>query len=437
MNEEIDEYDVYHQDFTTVSDWEIFIARIEEILNDWHLKKSNIVNCQYDSTTKWLKKSEEIVFNGLQFTISYHMLEPITPLNTTDETSSKSPLRKSFLDVIFDANKNFMDDIDKEPFPVSTWFGLKQYVMLFPQNPLVEESYIRIIMSSLNIAFANVDCGVPLFLKIREHWQQCYLGIFEDNELKTSFDSIHLKRTPNQCCYLNGLISLFKGKIASPVPLSLLEISAQFSYELKHFPSFAWKKTYIEDEIFIEKDGKICIELPFGEDQNPIKSVMLQCSWPRFLENTLVETATSTDFNPLMAPLWKVFVKMRDDFDCLLSDSISRLLDLFGSDQLLMDILGLSRSLGLVNPLHKITEAPITISKLVKAAIGSSSSSNASEFKGPISDDLLMSVLYYIFPDAVEEEANDYSKNMEVEPKQVGYSILYNFHYKNSYLYSP
>lgn len=40
MNEEIDEFEIYHQDFTTASEWEVFIARLEEILNEWSLSKS-------------------------------------------------------------------------------------------------------------------------------------------------------------------------------------------------------------------------------------------------------------------------------------------------------------------------------------------------------------------------------------------------------------
>lgn len=35
MNVELDETEFYHQDFTTATDWEVFIARLEEIIYEW------------------------------------------------------------------------------------------------------------------------------------------------------------------------------------------------------------------------------------------------------------------------------------------------------------------------------------------------------------------------------------------------------------------
>jgi Rab3 GTPase-activating protein catalytic subunit len=36
-NIEID--DIYHHDFTTTTDWEVFIARLEEIIHEWKLSQ--------------------------------------------------------------------------------------------------------------------------------------------------------------------------------------------------------------------------------------------------------------------------------------------------------------------------------------------------------------------------------------------------------------
>lgn len=422
MNEEIDEYDIYHQDFTTVSDWEVFIARIEEILNDWRLSKLYMQRLKCNYTKKWICKSEEITFQNLGFTLTYHSLEQIVnpEVAHADEQKDeleKKPLSIQLLNGIWDSNRRFMDELDGGPYPVSSWFGLKQYVMLHPYNPLVEENHIKLVMSSVNIAFANTDLGVPFFVKVREHWQQCYLGIFEDKDLRTNFDTIHLKRIPNHCLHLNGLTNLFKGKIGSPVPLGTVQMAAKFSYELRDFDAFSWKRQPFDDIIItVTNDMKKFIILPFGADQNPLRSVLLNVMWPKFVENAVMDSATYSDFDPIMAPIWTVSIEIREDFDCLLSESINRMLDLFRNEQLLMDILGLSRSLGLVNPLNKITEAPITISKLVKAAM---SSANTPDFKGPIYDEMLMSILYYIFPDAVDDITDKYADSLEVEFKQV------------------
>ncbi|XP_028155802.1 rab3 GTPase-activating protein catalytic subunit isoform X2 [Ostrinia furnacalis] len=358
MNEEIDEYDIYHQDFTTVSEWEVFIARLEEILNEWRLPKSKIPKHQ-QFTKKWISKSEEISFQGLKFKLSYHALEPIVGVDNVEESDDKF-LHNELQNGIWDATSHFMDEEDGSPFPVSSWFGLKRYLMVCSELPLVEGSVIKVVMSSINIAFANVDCGVPIFVKIREHWQQNYLGFYEDNEYKSSFDTIHLKRISNQCSHLTGLVSLFKSKIGSPVALDAVVVSTKFSYELKDSDAFIWKKTTHSNE-FLSIDGfdvKKLIELPFGSEKNPISSVLLNAIWPKFRESAIVDSSTFSDIDPIMAPLWTVTLKMR--------------------------------------------------------AMGHGT---VSEFKGPIADDLLMPLLYYIFPDAVEDDTFNYPEQLEVEFK--------------------
>lgn len=434
MNEEIDEYDVYHQDFTTVSEWEVFIARIEEILNEWKLSKSKVTKLSPEYTKKWVCKSENIRLHDLNFTLSYHTLEPVDKLYNTVVAGSKI-LLEDLQNNLWDSTSNFMDDVDGSHFPVSTWYGLKRYLMLCPISPLVEGSYIKLVMSSVNIAFANVDCGVPIFIKIREHWQHCYLGLYEDNEHKISFDTIHLKRISSQCSHLSGLVSLFKSKIASPIALDAVVISAKLSYELKDFETFAWRKMAVTNE-FLSIEGfdvKKLTELPFGCEKNPIYSALLNAIWPKFRESTIVDCSTYSDIDPLMAPHWTIMLKMRDNMNCQLSDTIGKMMDLLDNNNLLMDTLGLSRSLGLMNPLHKITEAPTTISKLVKAAIGQGS--NVSDFKGPIADDLLMPLLYFIFPDAVEDDTYNYPEQLEVQMKQVRQLKIFFNHQNVLYIY--
>lgn len=418
MNEEIDEYDIYHQDFTTVSEWEVFIARIEEILNEWRLSKSTLPKLSGEYTKKWVCKSEEIQFQGNKFVLSYHTLELVKCIENPEYSEGKSILIELH-NGIWESTKHFISDLDGSPFPVSSWYGLKRYIMLFPNNPLVDGNLIKLVMSTANIASANTDCGVPFFVKIREHWQHTYLGFYEDSEYKINFDTIHLKRISNQCSHLSGLVSLFKSKIASPVALDAVVVSTKFSYELKEVDAFAWRKTTQSNE-FLSIDGfdvKKLIELPFGSEKNPIHSVLLNAIWPKFRECAIVDSSTFSEIDPIMAPTWTITLKMRDNFNCQLSETINKIMDLLDNSNLLMDTLGLSKSLGLVNPLHKITEAPITISKLVKAAMGQSR--NMTDFKGPIADDLLMPLLYYVFPDAVEDDSFNYPEQLEVEFKQV------------------
>ncbi|XP_038211262.1 rab3 GTPase-activating protein catalytic subunit [Zerene cesonia] len=417
MNEEIDEYEIYHQDFTTASEWEVFIARLEELMLEWQLSKSKLPKQFLENTKKWITKTEDLKLHGLDFKLTYHALESVKGSGNI-EISDEHTLLKELQDSIWDSTSRFMDDNDGSAFPVSNWFGLKRYIMLCPRSPLVEGSIIKLVMSSVNIAFANADCGVPFFVKIREHWQHTYLGIYEDSDFKINYDTIHLERISNQCSHLSGLVGLFKSKISSPIPLDAVVISVKFSYELKNSDTFAWRQRLQSNE-FLSIDGfdvKKLIEVPFGSENNPIQSALLNAIWPQFRESAIVDSSTFSDIDPLMAPNWTITIKMRTNINCLLSDMIEKVMNLLDNNHLLMDVLGLSKSLGIVNPLHKITEAPITISKLVKAAMRQNTT--VSEFKGPIADDLLMPLLYYVFPDAVESSTFPYPKELDVENKQ-------------------
>lgn len=54
--------DVYHHDFTTASEWEVFIARLEEIMHEWKLshyaksypplKYGDFVNLTWEENTE-------------------------------------------------------------------------------------------------------------------------------------------------------------------------------------------------------------------------------------------------------------------------------------------------------------------------------------------------------------------------------------------------
>ncbi|XP_045512075.1 rab3 GTPase-activating protein catalytic subunit isoform X2 [Pieris brassicae] len=416
MNEEIDEYDIYHQDFTTASEWEVFIARLEEVMQEWHLPTSKLAKQFSDYTKKWLTKTEDIKLHGLDFRLTYHALEPLKGCEETDNTDDHSIL-KDIQNGLWGSTTKFMDDTDGSAFPVSNWFGLKRYLMLCPRSPLVEGSVIKLVMSSVNIAFTNVDCGVPFFVKIRDHWQHTYLGIYEDTDFKVFFDTIHLERISNQCSHLSGLVGLFKSKISSPIPLDAVVISVKFSYELKYSDTFAWRQRLLSNE-FLSIDGfdvKKLIDIPFGLESSPIQSALLNAIWPQFRESAIVDSSTFSDIDPLMAPTWTITIKIHNNIRGQLSDTIERVMQLLENNQLIMDVLGLSKSLGIVNPLHKITEAPITISKLVKAAMRQNTS--VGEFKGPIADDLLMTMLYYVFPDAVASNSYPYPDQLEVENK--------------------
>lgn len=66
MNTEMDDPDVYHQDFTTASSWEEFVDRVEKIIIEWKLNqpKTRPPCKKGDLEGEWDTKTEEINFEG-------------------------------------------------------------------------------------------------------------------------------------------------------------------------------------------------------------------------------------------------------------------------------------------------------------------------------------------------------------------------------------
>lgn len=71
LGEEFDEQDVYHYDFTTASEWEIFIARLEEVFHDWKvshiplkppLKHGELLQSTWETKVDSLKFAGKLIF---------------------------------------------------------------------------------------------------------------------------------------------------------------------------------------------------------------------------------------------------------------------------------------------------------------------------------------------------------------------------------------
>lgn len=204
MNEEIDESEFYHQDFTTASEWEIFIARIEEILNQW---RSEGFTDPLEGAGPWNIKREHLQFANDDFNLFLYRKN--TEKIEEEVNNTKSP---------FDTYYNF-DMFDSrevaEHSCLSRWYGVNDFVVLSaPGNiSIISESKIKILLSSLYVVAGSDKCEYPLFVQIREKWQNCYLGVYENERIRTNLEMVHLKTSPRLCQYLSGLLELLNQKL--------------------------------------------------------------------------------------------------------------------------------------------------------------------------------------------------------------------------------
>lgn len=69
MSEEIDDQYLYHSDFTWASEWETFVARLEEIIHQWKIqqvkRRPDLSKTEFNSA-EWETRAEKLSFASMQ-----------------------------------------------------------------------------------------------------------------------------------------------------------------------------------------------------------------------------------------------------------------------------------------------------------------------------------------------------------------------------------
>lgn len=279
-------------DYTTASDWERFIANLEQVLTDWNLTKEsarddNTHELPIGSVTNgiWHEEREYIKKGPMTFEIKYIRLDPkATQSNDEDPSNNehsdsaefKDALDAAELEHISVANSKNSDEDDAittieygefelaKDLPeclcdmISTnndfasrahclvrWYNLRRFVILTARgDTLVSDNAIRMILSSASIALANVDCHVPIFVQHHNPKNFFFQGISDHKSIRTNYEMIHLKSPISQYEYLSELISMFRNKAGCNLS-DPLTATIRLNYCLS---SFEFMSKPVEDE---------------------------------------------------------------------------------------------------------------------------------------------------------------------------------------------
>ncbi|KAJ3655242.1 hypothetical protein Zmor_014378 [Zophobas morio] len=418
MNEEIDESEFYHQDFTTASEWEIFIARVEEIINQWKTEDLKDEQTECDLSPEWFIKSESLSFVDFDFNLSLHRKRHIKENNeAADPSNTKNPF-DNYYDFELHDPKNVV-----EHSCLSRWYGLNEYIVLGPAGNvgITSESRIKVLLSSVYVASANLKCEVPIFVQIREKWQNCYLGVYESDTVRTNLEMVHLKTCPRLCQYLSGLLELFKSKILSPTMMTTIIVSLQSSYVLHDFGTYVWKQDYanFENDHF---DGNYICNLPFGVTIDPVESLIVKTSWSHLNHRAVRDSESYSDFDPMLAAKWTVLISTAEQPICLLGECLTEVLHLLNNNSAIYDVLGdfaAPVSSDINNPLDLLTETKVpAISTLLSRAARNSLTKSHRKGIAPLSEEVLVPILYFLFPDAEEDSPHLYKETKDLSPKE-------------------
>lgn len=276
MAEEIDENEFFHEDYTTASEWEIFNHKLNEIfMTDFMLTEfsNNDNDCDLE-TCDWEIQEREISFASTHMTVRFYKAEP------TSTPPSKSPFLRTNCRI-----------------KVPSYFLTKAFVIVEPEFDNLVESQVRMLLSSVLMSMEESGIEkIPVFITDKRKFRNIYFGVSREATKRCHFDVIHIDEIPPMFKYLAGILSVFKNKVKEPD--STNSISAQLSYPLK-IGSGA-NSPFPESSRFL---------LPYGVSSDPIKQIILKCTWLDIMENVLVDSVNYSDLDPETAPIWSLCVQ--------------------------------------------------------------------------------------------------------------------------------
>lgn len=200
--------------------------------------------------------------------------------------------------------------------------------------------------------------------------------------------------------------------------MATISVSLKLTYILTDFGRFAWKQDYINPES--EKfNSSIISILPFGVTVDPVESILLKTSWSNLRHGSVQDCESYTDFDPMNAPKWSSLITTTEQPLCLLGECLSEFHNLVNNSGTVYDILGDFLTVPAPeanNPLDLLTESKVpTISALLSRAARRSLTRNK-RGTAPLSEDILVPILYYLFPDADEDSSYVYTDNTSHSP---------------------
>ncbi|XP_034986431.1 rab3 GTPase-activating protein catalytic subunit isoform X2 [Zootoca vivipara] len=408
-------------DFTTASEWERFISRVEEVLNDWKLigiSSGKVLEKGVYTTETWEEKSDEIAFADFRFSVTHHYL--------VQESSDKDAKEEQVEDIIPVAMQDLLcmnNDFPPRAHCLVRWYGLREFVVIAPaanNDAVLSESKCNLLLSSISIALGNTGCQVPVFVQIQNKWRRMYVGECQGPGVRTDFEMVHLRKVPNQYTHLSGLLDIFKSKIGCPLtPLPPINISIRLTYVLQDWQQYFWPQQPPDIDALVggEVGGLEFGKLPFGACEDPISELHLATTWPHLTEGIIVDNDVYSDLDPVQAPQWSVRVRKADNPQCLLSDFVTEFFKLCRRKESTDEILGRSafeeegKDADISHALSKLTEpAPVPIHKLSVTNMVHTAKKKIRKHRGvdesPLNNDVLNAILLYLFPDAADKSAD-------------------------------
>ncbi|XP_063615005.1 rab3 GTPase-activating protein catalytic subunit-like [Penaeus indicus] len=414
-------------DFTTASEWERFIAAVEEAVHEWHLageRRLPPLTKGQLATAKWSEKTVVVKFADFPFNMTHHSILNECADSPPDESEPSSEYENEEeterLPQALDDLMNRENDFPARAHCLVRWYGLREFVTLTPANPnhpILSPSKAKLLLSSLTIVANNTNCQVPLFVQVLRLSEKMYLGLGLGAGVRTDYNMVHMRYPSRQCTHLAGLLDVFRSKLQCTVTSPPVLVSVRFTYILSEWPHTLWTQQPPDFDATLTEVGFSDLgKLPFGALSDPVSELHLSATWPCVSEDILVDSDVYSDLDPGSAPLWTTRLITSSSPPCLLTEYLTEFLHVCRNKQSVTQILGpdfnpeAEEAVQFSSALDRLTEHRVpTISKMVSSVrpgqkITRQATNTSPGDGGPIPKDILILILNYLFPDAEGEE---------------------------------
>lgn len=202
-DENIADTEFYNQDFTTATRWEVFCARLEEIIHDWKLPFKKQCKDRLApnalSLNEWETKEELVTYDGMELKVTLYTIKTDTSDDKLEDNSpelaqnvfvasrdeaqpSTLPINsecQAFLDLMsLENNWCILDEKSNlNIHPLARWYGLRQFIVLSTVGgATIDENQRRVLLSSVHIVIGETNIECPVFVQALKSQQNVYSG---------------------------------------------------------------------------------------------------------------------------------------------------------------------------------------------------------------------------------------------------------------------
>lgn len=189
----------FNQDFTTATRWEVFCARLEEIIHDWKLPFKKQCKDQLApnalSLNEWETKEELVTYDGMELKVTLYTIKTDTNDDSSPESTQNVAIDspdiaqpstlsinsecQAFVDLMsLENNWCILDEKSNlNIHPLARWYGLRQFIVLSTVGgATINENQRRVLLSSVHIVIGETNIECPVFVQALKSQQNVYSG---------------------------------------------------------------------------------------------------------------------------------------------------------------------------------------------------------------------------------------------------------------------